>query len=112
ERWIVRIRGVAGVERADPYIVGFGQMKMPDGRSENILVVGYEPASPLGKAWSMAEGNADPALHPDGILIDAEDAVKLGNCRIGDVREINSRRAKVVGMTRGIVGFTTNAYVF
>src|SRR5689334_6300967 len=68
ERWVVRIRGVEGVERADPYIVGFGQMKMPDGRSENILVVGCEPASPMGKAWSLAEGNSDPALHPDGIL--------------------------------------------
>src|SRR5437660_12424678 len=31
ERWVSRIRGVDGVERAEPYVIGFGQMKMPDG---------------------------------------------------------------------------------
>ncbi len=112
ERWIHRVRGVEGVERAEPYIVAFGQMKLPDGRSENVLVVGCDPASLMGNAWSMADGDPQAVRHPDAILIDAEDAPKLGNCRVGDVREINGQRAKVVGMTRGIVGFTTNAYVF
>jgi putative ABC transport system permease protein len=112
ERWIHRVRGVEGVERAEPYIVSFGQMKLPDGRSENVLIVGCDPASLMGNAWAMADGDPQAVRHPDGILVDAEDSVKLGNCRIGDVREINGQRAKVVGMTQGIVGFTTNAYVF
>lgn len=112
ERWIHRIRGVDGVERAEPYIVAFGQMKLPDGRSENVLVVGCDPASLMGNAWSMAEGDPQAVRHPDAVLIDVEDAAKLGNCRVGDTREINGQRARVVGMTRGIVGFTTNAYVF
>src|SRR5262249_5263805 len=34
------------------------------------------------------------------------------NCQIGDIRDINGRRAKVVGMTRDKVGFTTNPYIF
>jgi putative ABC transport system permease protein len=36
----------------------------------------------------------------------------LGNCKIGDLREINHQRARIVGMTDGIVSFTTNPYVF
>jgi putative ABC transport system permease protein len=112
ERWIHRVRGVEGVERAEPYIVGFGQMKLPDGRSENVLIVGCDPASLMGNAWSMADGDPQAVRHPDGILIDVDEAEKLGNCKIGDLREINNQRARVVGMTRGIVGFTTNAYVF
>src|SRR6266852_4105598 len=30
ERWIHRIRGVEGVERADPYVVAVSQILMPD----------------------------------------------------------------------------------
>jgi putative ABC transport system permease protein len=112
ERWVQRIRGIEGVERAEPYIVMFGQATMPDGRFENVIVVGCEPASLLGNAQFMAVGDARDVLKPDGILIDECDQEKLGNCRLGDVREINGRRAKVVGMTREMVGFTTNPYVF
>src|SRR3981081_2326099 len=34
ERWVQRVRAVEGVERAEPYVVMFGQMSMPDGRFE------------------------------------------------------------------------------
>src|SRR5207248_1712136 len=60
----------------------------------------------------MADGDPQAVRHPDGIFVDVEDAAKLGNCRVGDIREINGQRAKIVGMTKGIVGFTTNPYVF
>ena len=112
ERWVHRIRGVEGVERAEPYIVMFGQAKMPDGKFENVVVVGCEPASLMGNAWVMADGDPHAVRHPDGILVDSSDAAKLGDVRVGDTREINGQRAKVVGMTKGIVGFTTNPYVF
>src|SRR5947209_7998419 len=32
ERWVNRVRGVDGVERAEPYLVANGQATMPDGR--------------------------------------------------------------------------------
>jgi putative ABC transport system permease protein len=112
ERWLQRLRSVDGVERADPYIVMFGQATMPNGRFENVIVVGCDPASLMGNAWEMAEGDPSSVRNPEGILVDVCDADRLGNCKIGDFREINGRRARVVGMTRGIVGFTTNPYVF
>jgi putative ABC transport system permease protein len=112
ERWVHRIRGVEGVQRAEPYIVMFGQATMRDGRFENVVVVGSEPASLMGNAWVMADGNPRAVRRPDGILVDVCDADRLDNPRIGDVREVNGRRARIVGMTRGIVSFTTNPYVF
>jgi len=112
ERWLSRVRSVAGVERADPYIVMFAQAAMPDGRFENVIVVGSETGSLLGNAWSMAEGDARAVHYPEGILVDVSDAPKLGHCKVGDRLEINGNRAMVVGLTRGIVGFTTNPYVF
>jgi putative ABC transport system permease protein len=60
----------------------------------------------------MADGDARAVRNPDGVLVDVCDAQRLGNPQIGDVREINGHRAQVVGMTHGIVSFTTNPYVF
>jgi len=112
ERWVQRVRSVDGVARAEPYVVMFSQATLPDGRFENVIVVGCDAASLLGNAWDMADGDAAAVRDPDGILVDVCDRPKLANCRIGDYREINGRRAKIVGMTRGVVGFTTDPYVF
>jgi putative ABC transport system permease protein len=112
ERWIQRIRGVEGVERADPYIVMFAQANMPNGSFENVIVVGSDSASLLGNAWEMNQGDPRAIRHPDGIIVDVCDSSKLGDCKMGDTREINGHRAKIVGMTNGIVGFTTNPYIF
>ena len=66
----------------------------------------------MGNAWIMADGDSRAIRDPDGILADIYDAARLGDCRVGDSFEINGRRAKIVGMTKGIVSFTTNPYVF
>jgi putative ABC transport system permease protein len=112
ERWVHRLRGVSGVERAEPYLVMTAQAAMPDGTTERVVVVGCDAASLLGNAWVMADGAAAAVRRPDGVLVDVCDAARLGDCRVGDVREISGRRAKVVGMTYGVVGFTTTPYVF
>jgi len=112
ERWVHRLRGIEGVERAEPYLVAFGQASMPDGGFENVIVVGSDPASLLGNAWIMEDGDPGAIRHPDAILVDMCDDAKLGHCRIGDTREINGNRARIVGRTYGIVGFTTSPYVF
>jgi putative ABC transport system permease protein len=114
ERWLTRIRAVEGVERADPYLIFGAEARMPDGRFESVWVVGCDPASPLGNAWKMAAGsNARDAIRrPDGIIVDVCDAARFGDCQVGDVREINGCRARVLGMSEGIVGFTSSPYVF
>lgn len=112
ERWIHRIRSIEGVEKADPYVVMFGQATMPDGRFENVVVVGSDPGSLMGNAWVMDDGDPRAVRHPDGVLVDVCDLDRLGNPRVGDIREINGQRARIVGMTRGIVSFTTNPYIF
>jgi putative ABC transport system permease protein len=86
---------------------------MPNGHFENVIVVGCEPASLLGGPWALAEGDPRAIVgRPDGVSVDACDSVKFDYPRLGDVREINGCRARVVARTEGIVGFTTNPYVF
>jgi putative ABC transport system permease protein len=86
---------------------------MPDGRYEQVEVIGGDPASPLGQAWALVGGGSvDTWRYPDGVIVDDCDDEKLGNPRIGEFRELNGHRARVVGKTHGIVGFTNQAYFF
>jgi putative ABC transport system permease protein len=112
ERWVDRIRRLEGVERADRYVIGAAYATLPNGKQEQVFVIGTDPASLLGNPAFIAEGSRDAVREPDAVLIDVNEAARLGNCRVGDVREINGHRARVVGMTRDISGFTTTPYVF
>jgi putative ABC transport system permease protein len=103
---------VAGVQRADAYVLAEARLTTPDGHAEPVVVVGCDPASLLGAPRFLVEGNLQDLRHPDAVLIDRCDAAKLGHCRIGDMREIGGRRARIVGKTAGLVGFTTRPYVF
>jgi putative ABC transport system permease protein len=111
-RWLHRIRSVPGVKRADPVLIGFNEMTLPSGGYEDVLVVGSERASPMGRAWNLTLGSADAVGQTDGIIVDASEADKLEHPRIGDVREIGGRRARIVAQTYGIVGFLVTPYVF
>lgn len=112
ERWIHRVRSVPDVERAEPYIVGFSNMIMPDGTFQVVLVIGCEASTLMGNAWEMADGDPGAIRDPDGVFVDESDLARLGNVKIGDIREVNGQRARIVGITRNVVGFTFNPYIF
>jgi putative ABC transport system permease protein len=112
ERWIERIRKLDGVERADRYVIGAAYASLTDGRREQVFVVGTEPVSLLGNPTYVKEGTREAVRQPDAVVIDAADVARLGHWRVGDIREVNGARARVVGMTQGINGFTTTPYVF
>lgn len=112
QRWIDRIRGVPGVKRAEPYLVGFSDMTLPSGGFEGVVVVGLDRESLLGNAWNVRQGQPDAILQPDGIIIDQCEARKLEYPKLGELREIGGRRARVVGMSQGIMGFLVAPYVF
>jgi putative ABC transport system permease protein len=111
-RFIDRIRTVPAVRRAEPYLIGFSEMALPSGGFEGVVVVGVEPNSLLGNAWNLSEGRADDIRRDDGIIVDDCEGEKLEHPRVGDVREVGGRRARVVGTSHGIMGFMVAPYVF
>ena len=112
ELWINRVRGIEGIERVEPYIVGKGLATLLDGGFEDVWIIGSEPASMMGTAWSFTAGSCEDLKRPDAVSFDDVDAPKLGNPRVGDWLEVNAHHARFVARTRGITGFMTTPYLF
>jgi len=111
---LYKVAEIEGVERAEKQIVSLGaQMKKSDGSDEGITLVGSDLDGGMGGAWNVVEGDLADLKKPDPIFVDklyAEN--KLGITEIGQVVEINRRRARVAGFTRGIRIFTSQPAVF
>lgn len=111
-RWIDRVRTIPGVRHAEPYLIGFADMTLPSGGFEGVVVVGVDQKSLLGGAWNLVEGQPDCILQSDGIIVDRCENEKLEYPALGDIRELNGRRARIVGFSQGIMGFLVAPYIF
>jgi putative ABC transport system permease protein len=112
ERKLYQVLATPGVAAAEKYIVHWGQWKTPNGAEEGVQVVGFNPYTGIGGPWNVVEGDVADLKTPDAVMVDEIYKRKLGATRIGEVFEINGRRARIVGFTRGIRAFTTTPYVF
>ena len=107
-----RVRGLSGVAEAEPYIVKGAVATLPDGGFETVLVVGSDPRTLLGSAWSYAEGSGADLRRPEAIAIDVVDEDRLAFAELGDLLEINGVRARVSAKTEGTQNFITTPIVF
>ena len=112
ERKLYQVRVVPGVADAEKFILRWTQWKRHDGRQESVQIVGINPDKPLVGPWNLVEGSVADLKKPDAIIIDETYKDKLGVTRAGEVFELNGRRARIVGFTRGIRAFTTSPHVF
>lgn len=112
ERKVYQVKAVPGVEKAEKYITRWTQWKRADGRQESVQIVGLNPDAGLGGPWNLVQGSVQDLKQPDAVIVDELYKEKLGVTRVGEIFEINGRRARIVGFTRGIRAFTTSPYVF
>src|SRR3974390_808338 len=112
ERKLYQVLATPGVASADKYIGRFAQGKTTNGGEQSVQVGGFNPYSGIGGPWNVVQGNVEDLKTPDAVMVDELYAQKLGGTRIGEILEIDGRRARVVGLTNGIRAFTTTPYVF
>ena len=112
ERKLYQVLATPGVASADKYIVRFAQWKTPNGGEQSVQVVGFNPYTGIGGPWNVVQGNVEDLKTPDAVMVDELYAKKLGVTKVGEIFEIDGRRARVVGFTKGIRAFTTTPYVF
>jgi len=112
ERKLYQALATPGVAHADKFIVRFSNWKTPQGSEDGIQIVGFNPYTGVGGPWNVVEGKVEDLKTPDAVMVDEIYKKKLGVTKVGETFEINGRRARVVGFTRGIRAFTTTPYVF
>ncbi len=111
-RWVCRLQSIPGIQAAEPYLMGVTSMTLPSGAYEEVVVVGVDRQSHMGKPWNLVEGFTDPLGRTDGIVVDLTENEKLEYPQVGAIRELGGRRARVAAKSNGIMGFLVFPYVF
>lgn len=111
EIWINRIRGLPEVESATSCIVANGTARLPDGRMEDIRILGSDPTLLPGMSTGFVAGTAADLQRPGAVSFDEADDTRFGRREIGDRIEINGQSAQIAARTRGISGSLTMPYL-
>jgi putative ABC transport system permease protein len=111
-RALYAVRTTTGVAWARELVVGWTQLRHPDGGMQQLEVVGFDVPSRVGAPWHVVAGDLDMLSIPGRIALDRSAAEKVGAFELGDDREMQGRRVRVAAVTEGITSFTTVPFVF
>lgn len=114
---VFRVRSVDGVEWAVPLYSGGNTVKLFNGASKPVTLIGVDATTLVGSPVSMLLGSLDDLRVPDGVIIDEYGSKLFGESigrqlKIGDEFELNDRRAQVVGICEAHRSFTGGPYLF
>ncbi len=109
---LYRARSVKGVARADNLILSFMQVALPSGAEETSIVYAMQDFERWGVPWQVAEGDLDDLKRGAFVMFDESAAKRFGPFAVGDYREVNGQRLKVIGTSREAKSFTTTPIAF
>lgn len=109
---LYRVRGVTGVEWAVPLYKGLLKARLANGTFQTCNVIGLDDATLVGGPPIMLHGQLDDLRRSDAVIVDddgardklAKPATTPGGkpvpLKVGDLLELNDRRAVVVGIAK------------
>lgn len=109
---LYRARSVQGVARADNLILSFMQVALPTGAEETTIVYAMEDFKRWGIPWQISEGSVDDLKRGAFVMFDESASKRFGTFAVGDYREVNGQRLKVIGKSREAKSFTTTPIAF
>lgn len=112
QRWRYVVSSIGGVEEVRPLRIEFGEMSLPGGGFENVLLVGVSPVSDLGHAYQIVRGPGNALQYEDAIIVDQADSDKFLEPTVNELREINGRRVRIAAQSQGVLSFVITPYVF
>jgi putative ABC transport system permease protein len=112
ERKVYSLKAVPGVKYAVPLTNFYSMCRTTTGEIINIMLVGFDPDTGVGKPWKMKEGRWQNVRDPDSVIVNDSDCPRLGVKKVGDIIEINNRRAIVAGISQEALNFTTSPNIF
>ena len=109
---LYRARSVKGVARADNLILSFMQVSLPTGAEETTVVYAMEDFEGWKMPWNVTAGDVRDLKRGPFVMLDESAERRFGKFTVGDYREVNGRRLKIVGTSRGAKSFTTTPLSF
>jgi putative ABC transport system permease protein len=113
-----RVRSVSGVAWAVPFYSGQTQARvLLSGESKPVTLIGLDASTLAGAPARVVAGAILDLRRAQSVVVDEETAVRLGRdrehpLRVGDVFEMNDRRAEIVGIVKAKQGQGGASYVF
>jgi putative ABC transport system permease protein len=112
ENNVERVRSIPGVQRADNLILSFWQVTLPTGAEETTVVYALRDFEAWGVPWKVTEGSLADLRRGPNVVFDQFAKKRFGEFQVGDYRELNGRRLKIVGTTEEAKSFTTTPLAF
>lgn len=107
---LYRVRGVSGVEWAEPMYKGVLNVRMASGHEQACSLIGVDDATLAGGPPQMIQGRVEDLRGANSVILDeAEAATRFATTapdgskvplKVGDSLEINDHRVTVVGLCR------------
>jgi putative ABC transport system permease protein len=112
-----RVRSVTGVKWAVPLYASVHSAKLNDGNFKNILLVGLDTSTLVGRPAEMISGNLADIRLPNSVVVDdlAVQRLSIGRAqplKVGDSFEINDKEARIVGICKASRHFFGYPYVY
>jgi putative ABC transport system permease protein len=112
---LYRVRGVPGIRWAVPLFKGQPVARALNGRFRAAILLGLDDSSLAGAPHKMILGSVQSLRDPDGVIIDLAGYHFLfpGQApRLGDVLEMNDRRARIVAISNASAPFTSFPVIY
>jgi putative ABC transport system permease protein len=121
---LYRIRGVKGVEWAVPLYKGNQRVRLADGQLVGSNLLGLDDATLIGGPAVMLKGRLADLRLPDAVIVDEAGATgrlakpattpegKPTPLQVGDILEINDKRALVVGIAQARATFQSQPIIY
>jgi len=109
---VERVRATPGVRRADNLILAFMNVSLPTGAQETTVVYALSNFRRWNFPWNVTEGDVDDLKRGPYVMFDDSATKRFGAFQVGDFREVQGQRLKVIGKTHDAKSFTTTPLSF
>jgi putative ABC transport system permease protein len=109
---LIQAQQVVGVERAEALIIRGGVWRHSLGEITPVRVIGFNPQGQLFAPRNIIQGSLSALEQPYTAIVDTTNLNSLNVRGIGDVAEVSSLPAKVVGLTQGNRSIASNSFMF
>jgi putative ABC transport system permease protein len=106
------VRSTPAIAWGSELVVGWTQIRHPEGGTQQLEVVGFDPDYSVGAPWNVVAGSLEELSTSGRIVLDRRSMEKVGPFQLGDYRETLDRRVRIAAVTDGITSFTTVPFLF